>query len=97
MLNLSNEAVQVACETRYALLIHPDGVAPAATNGRLLDISIAIPVDGGNAEVKARCRVKYCVKPAAAPERDEMILGLQFVRMDFTSIQHLDHLVDHTP
>ena len=90
--NISADAVQVICDSRYALLIHPGGVESAPDSDRLIDISVALPEFDDAGDFKARCRVKYCVNCAAEDER--MVLGLQFVTMDFRSVQHLDRFME---
>jgi PilZ domain len=88
--NISTDAVQVICEPRYALLIHPAGVGVAPAEDRLIDISVALPEYGEVGEFKARCRVKYCVEY----DESRLALGLQFVTMDFHSVQHLDRFME---
>ena len=94
--NISNAAVQVTCDARYALMVHPEGVESTADNGRIVDISIALPRSNNEPveDFKARCRVKYCVKPNIADSDQRMVLGLQFVSMDFASIERLDAFID---
>jgi len=88
--NISTDAAQVVCDPRYALLIHPGGVDAVPDENRLIDISIALPEDNRVGDFKACCRVKYCVDS----DDGRMALGLQFVNMDFRSIQHLDHYME---
>lgn len=90
--NISADAVQVICDPRYALLIHSGGVESPPDEDRLIDISVALPELDDAGDFKARCRVKYCVNSAAEDER--MVLGLQFVTMDFRSVQHLDRFME---
>ncbi len=90
--NISADAVQVVCDPRYALLIHPGGVESAPDSNRLIDISVALPEFDDAGDFKARCRVKYCVHDMDGDER--MVLGLQFVTMDFSSVQHLDRFME---
>jgi hypothetical protein len=84
--NISTDAAQVICDPRYALLIHPGGADTVPDENRLIDISIALPEDDRAGDFKACCRVKYCVDA----DDGRMILGLQFVTMDYRSVQHLD-------
>ena len=91
--NISADAVQVVCDSRYALLIHPGGVDEVPNPARLIDISIALPENNSTSEFKACCRVKYCV----AASDDRMLLGLQFVSMDFHSVQQLDRFMEAQP
>lgn len=88
--NISADAVQVVCDSRYALLIHPGGVDEVPDPGRLIDISIALPENNSTGEFKACCRVKYCV----AAGEDRMMLGLQYVSMDFRAVQQLDRFIE---
>ncbi len=88
--NISADAVQVICDSRYALLIHPGGVDEVPDPARLIDISIALPENNSTGEFKASCRVKYCVSAGDA----QMILGLQYVSMDFRSVQQLDRFME---
>lgn len=88
--NISADAVQVVCDSRYALLIHPGGVDEVPDPARLIDISIALPEHNSTGEFKACCRVKYCVSAG----EDRMILGLQYVSMDFRSVQQLDRFME---
>jgi len=88
--NISADAVQVICDPRYALLIHPGGTDSIPDESRLIDISVALPEFEEAGDFKARCRVKYC----ADYDDDRMVLGLQFVTMDFTSVQHLDRFME---
>ncbi len=90
--NISADAVQVVCDPRYALLIHPGGVESPPDSDRLIDISVALPEYGDAGDFKERCRVKYCVNYSTDDER--MVLGLQFVSMDFRSVQHLDRFME---
>ncbi len=87
--NISADAVQVLCDARYALLIHPGGVDSSPDESRLIDISVALPEYQGADHFKASCRVKYCVEHDA----ECMVLGLQFVNMDVSSVQHLDRFM----
>ena len=80
--NISADAVQVICEPRYALLIHPGGTSKTPTPERLIDISVALFEYADSEDFKARCRVKYCVEHDA----ERIALGLQFVKMDFRSV-----------
>ena len=89
--NISADAVQVVCDPRYALLIQPGGGDSIPDENRLIDISVALPEYGETGDFKARCRVKYCVD---AKDDDRMVLGLQFVTMDFLSVQHLDRFME---
>lgn len=88
--NISADAVQVICEPRYALLIHPGGTSSTPASDRLIDISVALFEYADAEDFKASCRVKYCVEHDAG----RMALGLQFVKMDFRSVQHLDRFVE---
>lgn len=88
--NISADAAQIICDSRYALLIHPGGVDEVPDPARLIDISIALPENNSSGEFKACCRVKYCV----AASDDRMMLGLQFVSMDFHSVQQLDRFME---
>ncbi len=88
--NISADAVQVVCEKRYALLIHPGGADSMPNPSRLIDISIALPERGEIGDFKASCRVKYC----AGSDDGYMALGLQFVTMDLQSVQRLDRFVE---
>ena len=88
--NISADAAQVICDPRYALLIHPGGADAAPDENRLIDIAVALPEFEDVGEFKARCRVKYCVQY----DEERMALGLQFVTMDFQSIQHLDRFIE---
>lgn len=87
--NISQDAVQVVCDTRYALLIHPRGAEAKPDANRLVDISIALPDEGEVRGLKARCRVKYCVPLHS----DTMALGLQFVGLDAASVHLLDDYI----
>lgn len=87
--NISADAVQVICEPRYALLIHPGVMAVSPDDSRLIDISIALPEYEDVGDFKAHCRVKYCVEYDA----ERMALGLQFVTMDLDSVRHLDRFI----
>jgi hypothetical protein len=91
--NISADAVQVLCDPRYALLIHPGGTDEVPDASRLIDISVSLPENDTTTEFKACCRVKYCV-PAAD---DQMVLGMQFVSMDFHSVQQLDRFMESQP
>jgi hypothetical protein len=92
--NISADAVQVICDPRYALLIHPGGVESPPSSDRLIDISIALLDYAEADDFKASCRVKYCVEH----DDNRMALGLQFVTIDFQSVQHLDRFVEkHRP
>ncbi|MFT4563885.1 MAG: c-di-GMP-binding flagellar brake protein YcgR [Gammaproteobacteria bacterium] len=88
--NISADAVQIICEPRYALLIHPGGTSVRPAADRLIDISVALFEYTDAEDFKATCRVKYCVDHDA----ERMALGLQFVKMDFRSVQHLDRFVE---
>lgn len=88
--NISADAVQVLCDPRYALLIHPGGVDASPDESRLIDISVALPEHHDAGDFKASCRVKYCVEY----DDQRMVLGLQFVSMDFRSVQHLDRFME---
>lgn len=88
--NISADAVQVICDPRYALLIHPAGVDSLPDESRLIEISVALPDFDEVGDFKASCRVKYCV----AHDDQRMLLGLQFVSMDFRSVQQLDRFVE---
>ncbi len=90
--NISADAVQVVCDPRYALLIQPGGENSSPDDSRLIDISVALPEYDETGDFKARCRVKYCVD--GAEDDDRMVLGLQFVTMDFLSVQHLDRFME---
>jgi c-di-GMP-binding flagellar brake protein YcgR len=90
--NISADAVQVICDPRYALLIQPGGSESTPNGDRLIDISVALPEYDDSGDFKAQCRVKYCVEDAE--EKERMILGLQFVTMDFRSVQHLDRFME---
>ena len=87
LVNISADAVQIACDARYALLIQPGGIVDES---RQIDISIALPHDDRADDFKASCRVKYCVNA----EANQMVLGLQFVTMDFRSVQYLDRFME---
>ncbi|MGR9089518.1 MAG: PilZ domain-containing protein [Gammaproteobacteria bacterium] len=91
--NISADAVQVVCDSRYALLIHPGGPDEVPDPARQIDISIALPENNSTGEFKACCRVKYCV----AESDDRMTLGLQFVSMDFRSVQQLGRFMEAQP
>ena len=90
--NISADAVQVVCDPRYALLIQPGGEDATPDDSRMIDISVALPEYDEAGDFKARCRVKYCVDDAE--DDDRMVLGLQFVTMDFRSVQHLDRFME---
>ena len=79
---------------RYALLIHPGGVESPPSADRLIDISIALLDYAEVDDFKASCRIKYCVEY----DDERLALGLQFVTIDFQSVQHLDRFVEkHRP
>jgi c-di-GMP-binding flagellar brake protein YcgR len=88
--NISADAIQVICEPRYALLIHPGGTSSKPASDRLVDISVALFEYADAEDFKASCRAKYCVTHDAK----RMALGLQFVKMDFRSVQHLDRFME---
>ena len=79
--NISIAATQVACDPRYALLIHPRGGPIAPAMARTLELSIALPIHGTVRGFTSRCRILYC-EPSAS---DSMLLGLQFVELDWNS------------
>jgi hypothetical protein len=87
--NISHEAVQVLCELRYALLIHPAGAGAAPEAERLVDVSVALPDEDGLGDFKARCRLVYCVRY----DDQYMALGLKFVETDNQSVQRLDRFL----
>lgn len=93
LVNISADAVQIVCDPRYALLIHPGGADGPIDENRFIDISIALPHDERVEDFKASCTVKYCADAQAG----QMILGLQFVTMDFRSVQHLDRFMESQP
>ena len=88
--NISTHAVQIECDPRYGLLIHPGGVDTPPDEARHIDISIALPELGEAGELKASCRAKYCT----GADNGAMLLGLQFVSMDFVSVQYLDRFIE---
>jgi hypothetical protein len=87
--NISNDAAQVLCELRYALLIHPAGDDSTPDSERAVDISVALPGEDGLDDFKARCRLVYCVRY----DDRYMALGLQFVETDARSVQRLDRFL----
>ncbi|MBI4696092.1 MAG: PilZ domain-containing protein [Gammaproteobacteria bacterium] len=88
--NISLAAVQVECDPRYALLIHPMGADIAPSPNRLLDVSIALPQPGLVRGFQARCRVKYCTQ---ARNRN-MLLGLEFVEVDEAAYVQLERFIE---
>jgi hypothetical protein len=88
--NISLGAVQVECDPRYALLIHPKGAGVLPSPNRLVDVSIALPQPGLVRGFMARCRVKYCTQ---APNRN-MLLGLEFVEVDESARLQLERVIE---
>lgn len=82
------EGVQVSCDTRYALLVHPRSEPLGPRDLRLLDLSIAFPVSGTVRGFTTRCRTRYC---ESAGNGSAMVLGLQFVELDSSAVQLLEN------
>ena len=79
-------AVQVACDARYALLVHPRGGVVGPVDARAFDISIAFPVNGAVRGFAARGRAVYCEGIANS---SRMLLGLEFVDLELGARQLL--------
>lgn len=80
------EAAQISCDTRYALLVHPRSEPLGPRDLRLLDLSIAFPLNGTVRGFTTRCRTRYC---ESAGNGAAMVLGLQFVELDSSAVQLL--------
>ncbi len=77
--NLSMDAAQVACDPRYALLVHP----PESNRLRLLELSMALNVNGSVRGVTAQGIALYRVEPSLnSGVNDEMLLGVRFSALD---------------
>jgi len=83
-MNLSMDAAQIACDSRYALLAYP----PSAARVRLLELSIALNADGKVRGVTVRGVPLYRTEdtPHAA---NEMLIGIQFLGADADAKQLL--------
>ena len=84
--NLSMRAAQVACDARYALLVHPRGGLVGPAEARAFDVSIAFPVNGAVRGFAARGRAVYCEGIANS---SRMLLGLEFVNLELGARQLL--------
>ncbi len=87
--NISTESVQVCCETRYALLIHPRSEPLDPNAIRLLDLSIALPINGTVQGFSTRCRALYC-EPY---DSSLMLLGLKFIKLDPSAVHLLANFI----
>jgi PilZ domain len=84
--NISMDAVQVSCDARYALLVHPRGGQLDPQDQRLLELSVAVPLGGSVRGFTTRCRTRYCERAA---DMSSMMLGLEFFDLDSSAAQLL--------
>jgi len=91
-LDLCPGGVRIATDRTVALAIHPTARAIRPGEEPEIGVSIALPADGGDARVLARCRVRHF----GLLEDGAVAFGLEFVSLGAPDARNVERFIERS-